>query len=174
VLNILVVFEIQHLVATRCQYRQSDYLHIIMALLALVFLVVSLVLIGVGVAVGLVASVLAMALVGIGVLSASFVVGIRTGRAASGIRAFLLQCGVLAGIPAGAVCAWLAQAFFAAYGTGWLVLVYGALGGAVAGVVVAFLLDFVSRRLHVWASARVTRIGAKARRAISADEFSDS
>ena len=125
-----------------------------MALFGLVFLVVALVLIGIGIAVGLVGCAIAAALVGLGVVSSSFVIGIRTGHPAAGIRAFLLQCGVLAGIPAGAVCAWLAHAFFTAYGSGWPVIVYGALGGAVAGVVVALSLDFVSRRLHSWASAR--------------------
>jgi hypothetical protein len=137
-----------------------------MALFGLVFLVVALVLIGIGIAVGLVASVIAVALLGLGVISSSFVIGIRTGRPAAGIRAFLLQCGLLAGIPAGAVCAWLAQTFFAAYGSGWPVLVYGALGGAVAGIVVALSLDFVSRRLHAWASARFLPSSSNAPHAI--------
>lgn len=125
-----------------------------MALFALIFLVVALVLIGIGITVGLVACVFAVALVGFGVISSSFVIGIRTGRSAAGIRAFLLQCGALAGIPAGAGCAWLAQTFFTAYGGGWPVLVYGALGGAVAGCIVTLSLEFVSRHLHAWASAR--------------------
>ena len=126
-----------------------------MALFGLVFLVVALVLIGIGIAIGLVACVLAAALAGLGIVSSSFLIGMRTGRPAVGIRAFLLQCGVLAGIPAGALCAWLAQAFLKAYGSGWPVFVYGAAGGAVAGVIVALSLDFVSRRLHAWASARL-------------------
>jgi hypothetical protein len=121
-----------------------------MALFGLIFLVVALVLIGVGVAVGLVA-----VLLGIGVISSSVVIGVRSGRAAVGIRVFLLQCGILAGIPAGAVCAWLVQSFFEAYGGGWPVLVYGALGGAFAGVCVALFLDFISRRFHAWASSRL-------------------
>lgn len=125
-----------------------------MALFGLVFLIVALVLIGIGVAVGLVGCLLTALLVGLGVVSSSFFIGLRTGRAAAGIRAFLLQCGILAGLPAGAVCAWLAQAFFAEYGAGWPVLVYGALGGAFAGLLVALLLDFVSRRLHRWATSR--------------------
>lgn len=126
-----------------------------MALFGLVFLVVALVLIGIGIVVGLVACALALVLLGLGVISSSFVIGIRMGRPAAGIRAFLLQCGILAGIPAGAVCAWLAQALFTAYGSGWPVFVYGALGGAVAGAIVALSLDFVSRRFHAWASARL-------------------
>ena len=126
-----------------------------MALFGLVFLVIALFLIGVGVAVGLVACALTAALLGIGVISSSVFVGMRSGRASSGIRVFLLQCGILAGIPAGAVCAGLAQSFFAAYGSGWPVLVYGAMGGAFAGLSVALLLDFISRRLQAWASVRL-------------------
>ncbi len=125
-----------------------------MALFALVFVVVALVLIGVGVAIGLVACALAAVLLGMGVISSSAFVGLRSGRPALGVRVFLLQCGVLAGIPAGAVCAWLAQSFFAAYGAGWPVLIYGALGGACGGLLIALLLDFLSRQLHGWASVR--------------------
>jgi hypothetical protein len=137
-----------------------------MALFGLVFLVVALVLIGIGIAVGLAACGLAAALVGSGIVSSSFVIGIRTGRPAAGIRAFLLQCGVVAGIPAGAVCAWLGQAFFTAYGSGWPVLVYGALGGTAAGVIVALSLDFVSRRLHAWAAALLLPSTSRASHAI--------
>ena len=137
-----------------------------MALFGLVFLVVALVLIGIGIAVGLVACGIASVLLGLGVISSSFVIGLRSGRPAVGVRAFLLQCGILAGIPAGAVCAWLAQSFFAAYGSGWPVLVYGALGGAFAGILVALSLDFISRRLRLWASAPILPSSTTASHAI--------
>jgi hypothetical protein len=120
-----------------------------------VFSIVALVLIGIGIAVGLVACLAAAILLGVGVISSSFVVGLRAGRPSAGVRAFLLQCGILAGIPAGAVCAWLGHSFLVAYGEGLPILLYGALGGALAGIIVALSLDFVSRRLHTWASARV-------------------
>ena len=137
-----------------------------MALFGFVFLVVALVLIGVGFAVGLVGCVLAAVLLGLGVLSSSFFIGLRTRRPSAGLRAFLLQCGLLAGLPAGAVCAWLAQSFFAAYGEGWPVLVYGAAGGAIAGLLIAVLLDFITVRLHLWASARFTALSPGSRQAI--------
>ena len=137
-----------------------------MALFGLVFVVIALVLVGIGIAVGLVACFIAAVLLGLGVVSSSFVIGFRSGRPAVGIRAFLLQCGILSGIPAGAACAWLAQSFFAAYGSGWPVLVYGALGGAFAGILVALSLDFVSRRLHFWASARLLPSSSDANHAI--------
>lgn len=135
-----------------------------MGLFGLVFLVVALVLIGVGIALGLVGCALAAVLIGAGVVSSSILIGWRTGRPASGIRAFLIQCGLLAGVPAGAVCAWLAQSFFASYGTGWPVLVYGALGGALAGILVALCLDGITRRLQAWVAARVSVPGGPARR----------
>ena len=78
------------------------------AIVSLVLAVIVLVLIGVGIAVGLVACALAALLVGLGVLSSSVVVGMLSGRATDGIRVFLLQCGVIAGVPAGAICALLA------------------------------------------------------------------
>ena len=73
----------------------------------LVFLVVALVLVGVGFAVGLVACVLGACLLGLGVLSSSLFVGVTSRRPALGVRLFLLQCGVFTGLPAGAVGAWL-------------------------------------------------------------------
>ena len=121
----------------------------------LVFLFVALILIGIGAAVGLVICAVAAVLVAVGILSSSVVVGLLSRRPAAGIRAFLLQCALLAGIPSGILCAWLAHGIFTAYGTGWTVLLYGALGGAAAGLIVVFFLDFIFRRLHGWASARL-------------------
>ena len=122
-----------------------------MALFGLVFLVVALVLVGVGLVLGLAVVALAAALLGLGVVSSSVLIGLRSGRAAAGIRAFLIQCGLLAGIPAGAACAWLVQASFEGYGSGWPILLYGAAGGAFAGALVALLVDSISRRLYHWA-----------------------
>lgn len=126
-----------------------------MALFGLVFLVVALVLIGVGFTVGLVASAVAAVLLGLGVVSFSVFIGLRSKRPALALRALLLQCGLLAGLPAGAACAWLTHSFFTAYGSGWPILVYGALGGAAAGLLIALTLDAISRHLTVWASTRL-------------------
>ena len=121
------------------------------------FLVVALILIGIGIVIGLVVCGIAGVLFAVGILSSSVVVGLLTRRPAAGIRAFLLQCAIFAGIPAGILCAWLAHSILSAAGPGWLISLYGALGGAVAGVVVALLLDFVFRRLHRSASAKLGR-----------------
>jgi len=90
-----------------------------MALFGLVFLVVALILIGVGIVLGLV------------------------------------LCGIAA-IPAGMLCAWLAHSLFEAYGSGWLVFLYGALGGALGGIIIALLVNFIYQRLHTWAAAKLT------------------
>jgi hypothetical protein len=123
-----------------------------MLLFSLVFLVVALMLIGVGVAIGLVACALGGLLLSLGVLSSSVLIGVHSGRPALALRAFLMQCGVLAGGPAGAFVAWLAQPFFSSMDhSTWALLGSGALGGAAAGLFIACLLDFCLRRLHRWA-----------------------
>lgn len=126
-----------------------------MGIVALIFLLVALVLIGFGIVLGLAACLLAALLLGMGVLSSSFIVGFRSRSSAEGIRAFLLQCGVLAGIPAGAACTWLGQSLVTGTPGGWPIVVCGALAGAIAGIVVALMLDLASRHLHRWALERI-------------------
>jgi hypothetical protein len=134
-----------------------------MAIAALIAFVVVLVLVGIGIAVGLVACALLAALTGLGVVSSSLIVGLRSGRAADGIRVFLLQCGLLAGVPAGAICAWMGATLSRELvgAVDWPVIVFGGLGGALAGIIVALCLDHISRRLHRWAMARLPLTGPK-------------
>lgn len=127
-----------------------------MALFGLLFLFVMLVLIGVGIAAGLVACVITAVLVGIGIVSSSVVVGLLARRTSAGVRAFLLQLALLLGVPSGVICAWLAHWIFSAPASVWLISLYGAMGGALAGVILALLLDFIFRRLHRWASAKIS------------------
>jgi hypothetical protein len=126
-----------------------------MIMISLVVLFVALILIGVGIAAGLVAIGLAITLTGLGVISSSVFIGLRAGRTESAIRAFLLQCGILAGIPAGAVCAWILKHFSEVIGDGWMVPAYGALGGALAGLCIALIMDTISHRMHAWASKKL-------------------
>lgn len=77
----------------------------------LIFLLVMIVLIGIGIGIGLFACAIAAGLVALGVVSSSVALGFFTKRPATAVRALLLQCGVLAGIPAGAVTAWIGPPF---------------------------------------------------------------
>jgi hypothetical protein len=126
-----------------------------MALFGLVFAVVALMLIGLGFALGLVGIVLTGILTALGVVSSSVALGWRSGRPSVGIRAFFIQVGILAGLPAGAVCAYLAHSFFKAYGEGWPVIVYGAIAGGVAGMIIALSFDYVSRGIQGWVAGRL-------------------
>ncbi len=126
-----------------------------MFLFSLIFFTVMLLLVGAGIAIGLVVCLITAALLGLGVLSSSLFLGLRSGHFSVGFRALLLQCGLLAGIPSGMFCVWLVQTFMEAYGNGWPVLFYGALGGMAGGVIVALFLDFIARRFQSWASARL-------------------
>jgi hypothetical protein len=125
-----------------------------MFIFGILFLGVSLVLIGVGLAVGLAAIGITAGLISLGVLSSSVLIGLRTGRTESGIRALLIQCGILLGIPSGAVLAWMAKQLTDQIGQDWYIAAYGALGGAVAGLTLALLLDALSRKAHTWANQK--------------------
>jgi hypothetical protein len=128
-----------------------------MGIVGLLFVCVMLVLIGVGIAVGLVACAMAALLLGLGMISSSVLVGMRSGRPADGIRLFLLQCGLIVGVPAGAACAWLGSSLAAELQgvVDWQVIIGGGLAGATAGGLVALALDLMSRRLQVWAAEKL-------------------
>ena len=133
-----------------------------MLLFALVFLTIWAVLTGAGIALGFVACALAIILLGFGVLSSSIAIGFRRSRVSSGVRALLFQCGVLAGIPAGAFCALLAESLFQKLGATHIKMVaYGAMGGAISGMVVALFLDFAVQRTVTFAVEHC--MGRKAR-----------
>jgi len=128
-----------------------------MGIVTLILAAIVLFLVGVGIAVGLVVCAFAALLVGLGVLSSSVIVGLHSGRTTDGIRAFLLQCGILLGVPAGAVCALLATSLITELqgAADWVVLIRGGLCGALAGVIVALALNAMSQRLHAWAALRL-------------------
>jgi hypothetical protein len=124
-------------------------------------IVIMCVLIGVGIVLGCVGVALVAALVAAGVLSSSVVVGIWRGRAQAGWRALFLQCGILAGIPAGMLCAWVGtQLWQQIDGTLVVILGTGALAGAVGGAVIALFFDIIATRAHSWLAARIDRTRA--------------
>jgi hypothetical protein len=126
-----------------------------MAFFVLLFLVIALALIGVGIVVGAMLCCVAAALCAVGVISSSVVIGAVSRRPSEATRAFVFQCALIAGIPSGILCAWIARAAFGVSGAVSLIPLYGALGGVAAGLVIALLLDFISRRLQCSASAKL-------------------
>ena len=115
-----------------------------------------LVLIGVGLVVGVVAVALTFGLVAAGVVSSSVMIGVWRGRAQAGLRALLLQLGVLGGIPAGMLCAWAGTALWKEIdGTLVVILLAGGLAGAFGGAVVALMFDFLAGRVQRWLGARL-------------------
>lgn len=121
-----------------------------MIVFGMVFVFVACVLIGIGIVVGIIGCALAAALLGMGIVSSSVLIGVRTKRPEAGVRAFLIQIGIITGVPAGAVCAWLGNHFIREVGDAWVVPAYGAVGGAVAGVLVAMILDAIFRTFRSW------------------------
>lgn len=131
-----------------------------MELIGIIFVLIAVLLLGVGMAIGLVACVAGSVLVGAGVLSSSVLVGFWRRRTLAGVQAFFVQCGILAGAPAGAVCAWAAAQVWPALHAQWHLLAAGAAGGVVAGLGVALLASVASacvlNRVLPWLTAKVT------------------
>lgn len=114
-----------------------------MGLPFLIFAIVCFVLIGVGLALGLVAAALGFALVSLGIVSSSLLLGVWKKRPATAMRAFLVQCGLFAGIPAGLLCGAFAQAFFEMPAAPTITA--GACAGAASGLLVALVCDTLVR-----------------------------
>ncbi|MCF7787053.1 MAG: hypothetical protein K9N47_13085 [Prosthecobacter sp.] len=128
-----------------------------MGIPGLIALLVMVVLIGVGIGIGLVACAIAAGLTMLGVVSSSVALGFLTKRPATAVRALLLQCGILAGIPAGAVTAWVGRTVLQNVDESWMIAVYGGIGGAFAGALLALMLDFIFRRTQAWVEERMKR-----------------
>jgi|GEM_PF-2453181 len=125
-----------------------------MALFGLIFFVVAMILLGVGIALGVFVSILAFVLLSLGVISSSVVVGMRRKSAGAGIRMFLILTGLLGGIPSGILCAWIASNFMDMAGVNAKILVYGGLSGAVSGLFLAVMFDFIYRNSSRWIEQR--------------------
>lgn len=125
-----------------------------MLLFVIVFVLVALLLAGVAL-VALLIIVLAVAgALALGVMSASALIGLTTGRFGLALRALLVQCGVVAGIVGGVLCAALLKVLSNDQGMGWFVLIYGALAGAGVGAVLALAFEWVIVSLTKLASSR--------------------
>ena len=128
-----------------------------MGIPGLIALLVMVVLIGVGIGIGLVACAIAAGLAMLGMVSSSVALGFLTKRPATAVRALLLQCGILAGIPAGAMTAWVGRTVLQNVDESWMIAVYGGIGGAFAGALLALMLDFIFRRSQAWLEERMKR-----------------
>lgn len=129
--------------------------------------IIMLIIIGAGIGVGLFLCVVASALVLLGVISSSAVLGFITRKPATALRVFLLQCGILTGIPCGALLAWAGHHLvryaeeLAVQWPGsleWQVPLLGAIGGGLGGAVLALSMDFILRRSHAWLSQRYDKM----------------
>jgi hypothetical protein len=126
----------------------------------LVVALVMLLLIGVGIVLGLVVLATFAGITGVGVVSSSVIVGFWKRRTLAGVHAFFLQCGVLAGAPAGAVLTYLMWHLWPAMDGAGQVLAAGAVGGALGGLAIAGLASTAAKNIseHAWPwlKARVT------------------
>ena len=130
---------------------------------SLLALVVMLLLVGVGIVLGTVAVAITLGLVAAGVVSSSVMIGVWRGKAQAGLRALFLQAGILAGIPAGMLCAWVGTRLWHEIdGTLVVILVAGGLAGALGGAVVALMFDFLASRVQRWLGARLDGVKPRA------------
>ncbi len=121
-----------------------------MELVAIPFFIILLILIGVGIAVGLVFCVVAAILLAAGVVSASAMIGIMRGSILAGFRVFIWQVGALAGMIAGIAVVAGVRFFLETWREGAGPWIGGALGGMAGGLLIALLIDFILRRLAGW------------------------
>ncbi len=127
------------------------------ALMILFLVAVFVLLLGAGLAAGIVVCALAGALAAFGIFSSSMAVGFLRRSPASGLRAMFLQLGAVAGIPCGMAAAWLVS--FLAHGH-WSIaarLLVGGASGLVCGVIVGWLFNFAWGTTAAWILARYER-----------------
>jgi hypothetical protein len=112
--------------------------------------VVFVLLLGIGLALGIVLCAVAGALAAFGILSSSVAIGFIRRSPASGVRALIIQVGALGGIPCGigAAClvSWLAHSQWSMTAR----LLVGGFCGLIGGIVVAWLFNFVWSKIAAW------------------------
>ena len=122
--------------------------------LVMLALLVFVILVGVGIAIGLAIVALVAALVGLGIVSSSVVVGIVRRRPGDAFRALFLQLGAAVGIVAGVGVLWLMVSLLdLALGLGWVILV-GGLVGLASGLAIGLMFNFAWTRLLAWGVER--------------------
>lgn len=123
----------------------------------LVMVVACLLLVGLGLAGGIIISALAGALTVFGILSSSVALGLIRRSPASGFRALFVQVGAVAGIPCGIGAMWLVAWVAAIHWSIATRLLVGGVCGMLCGVAVALLFNFAWGRAVAWLLGRYER-----------------
>jgi hypothetical protein len=140
-----------------------------MPLLVIPALLIGLLCLGIGLAVGLCLLAVTAVLVATGIVSSSVVMGLITRRLSVGLRTLLLQLGVLGGVVGGIGIAWLGQAFLSNLGLTGQMIAYAALGGGLGGAVIALTASHLATRLQGAVQVRVSSVMDRARPRPSGD-----
>jgi len=111
----------------------------------LCFVVVFVVLFGIGVALGLACAACAAVLVALGIVSSSAVVAVCCRRFSSGLLAFHYQLCAAVGLPAGVFVLWLGSLAFNLHLGARPILSRGSASGIAAGLLLAFAFDRLAR-----------------------------
>lgn len=117
----------------------------------LFFAAVLLVLVGIGIAIGLVCLGCLSLFVAFGIVSSAALITIFRGRFSAGLRAFHYQLMAVIALPCGIGALWLGSELFEFHLRHRSILLVGSALGVMAGVCIAFILDrftrFVYRRI---------------------------
>lgn len=125
-----------------------------MFVFSLIFLVVALLLIGIGVAIGIGLLLATGAAVTAGIVSTSVVCGVLRRRVTTGMRVFFYQASLVAGVCAGVTVSWLVSAVWNLQLSPEGIVLIGALSGAsvglVFGVAHSWLLECAAQGVQRW------------------------
>ncbi len=128
----------------------SPGLGIFAAIMIMVMVIACMLLLGFGLAAGIVVFALAGALIAFGILSASAAIGFIRRSPASGFRALFIQLGAVAGPPCGIGAMWLVSWMAGAHWSIARRLLVGGGCGMVCGVAVALLFNFAWSKIAAW------------------------
>jgi hypothetical protein len=128
-----------------------------MAIFALIFLTIALILIGVGLAVGLVICGVIAMLTFFGVLTSSAAVGVWLRNPSAALRLMVYQFCVLAGLVAGVGLAWVVSLIFELHLQPAGIVLCGGLAGAASGLIFAAGNLWIFKMAHDLLWRRVSR-----------------
>jgi hypothetical protein len=127
---------------------------LILAFWLLVMVVVFVLLLGIGLAVGIVLCALVGALTAFGILSTSVAIGFLRRSPASGLRALFLQLGAVVGVVCGIAASWLVSWLAHSHWGVVTRLLVGGSCGLICGILVAGLFNLAWGKITAWILAR--------------------